>query len=152
MKTSLCLLLALSLITIACSSGSSSASTTTATVALTLDTLSGTVPVPVNGTLQSSSVFFTVAPVGGSVTVTLTSAVEVNPDGTTNPNVVMGVAVGTSSGNTCSLGTGNIPVLMQASANSTLSGNASGGAYCVQVSDVTNQVGPVNYTVAISHP
>jgi len=119
---------------------------------LTLDTLPGTVPAPVNGVRQAASVLFAVATPGGTVTVTLTSAVETHPDGTTNPNVVMGVAVGTPSGTTCTLGAGNVPALLQAGANSSLSGTAGSGAYCVQVSDVTNQQGPVAFTIVVSHP
>jgi hypothetical protein len=134
-----------------CSGGSNSSSTTTAPT-LTSDTLTGTVPAPIGGVRQAASVVFNVNAPGGSVAVTLTSAVQTNPDGTANPNVVMGVAVGTPAAGACSLGTGNIPALLQAGANSTLSGTAAAGLYCVQVSDVTNQLGPVAFTVVVQHP
>ena len=32
-----------------------------------------------------------------------------------------------------------------------INGTISAGSYCVQVSDVTNQLGPVAYAVALSH-
>ena len=51
---------------------------------------------------------------GGSVLVTLTSAVKSCPDGTPNPSEVMGVAAGTPSGASCTLAAGNVPFLMQA--------------------------------------
>jgi hypothetical protein len=47
---------------------------------------------------------------------------------------------------------GNVPILLQAGASSSISGTAAAGLYCVQVSDVTNQLGPVAFTVVISHP
>jgi hypothetical protein len=138
-------------ICVGCSGGSNSSSTTTSPT-LVSDTLPGTVPAPVAGVLQSASVIFNVNAPGGTVLVTLTSAVETNPDSSVNPNVVMGVAVGTPTAGTCSLGTGNVPVLLQAGANSSISGTAASGLYCVQVSDVTNQAGPVAFTVVVSHP
>jgi hypothetical protein len=101
---------------------------------------------------QAASVPFNVNAPGGTVVVTLTSAVQTNPDGTVNPNVVMGVAVGTPSAGACTLGAGNVPALFQAGANSSLSGTAASGVYCVQVSDVTNQLGPVAFTVVVQHP
>jgi len=133
-------------------SGNSSAASTTTTPTVVLDTLPGTVPAAVGGVRQSASVLFNVAAPGGTVVVTLTSAVETNPDGTTNPNVVMGVGVGTQTAGSCTLATGDVPVLMQAGANSSLSGTAAAGLFCVQVSDVTNQIGSVAFTVVVSHP
>jgi len=32
-----------------------------------------------------------------------------------------------------------------------LSGTIAAGSYCVQVSDITNQIGSVAYAVAVSH-
>jgi hypothetical protein len=142
--------LAFALIGVACNN-SSDTSTTTPTPPLTSETLTGTVNPPVNGVLQSASNPFTVT-AAGSVSVTLTSAVLTNPDGTTNPSVVVGVAVGTQSGSTCTLGSGNVPTSMQAGANATLSGTLAAGNYCVQVSDQTNQKGPVAYSVVVVHP
>src|SRR5262245_34834683 len=71
---------------VGCSGGSDSSSTTT-TPTLTADTLAGTVPAPIGGVRQAASVLFTVNAPGGTVGVTLTSAVQPNPDGSVNPNV-----------------------------------------------------------------
>lgn len=152
MKRMLALALALAVGGAACNNGSTASSTTTPSAVLVSETLTGSVPAAANGVLQAASVPFTVASPGGAVTITLTAAVQTNPDGTTNPAVVMGISVGTPSGTTCPLVAGAVPYLMQASASSTLSGNVSAGAYCVQVSDVTNQGGPVAFTLVISHP
>src|SRR5262245_50429509 len=132
--------------------GDSGNTTTTTTPTLSQETLSGTVPPPAAGVRQAASVPFNVASPGGTVQVTLTSAVESHPDGTTNPNVVMGIAVGSPSAGACALAAGNVPILLQSGANSAISGSAAAGVYCVQVSDVTNQLGPVAFTVVIQHP
>ena len=145
------LALALALSGLACNNGSDTSSTTTATPPLVSETLSGTVNAAVGGVPQSAFNPFTVS-AAGPASVTLTSAVLTNPDGTTNPSVVVGVAVGSLSGTTCNLGTGNNPQPLQASATSTLSGTLSAGSFCVQVSDVTIQKGPVAYTVVVMHP
>ena len=151
LNRSLALALLVTVICVGCGGGSSSSSTTT-TPTLVSDTLPGTVPAAIGGVRQAASVIFNVNAPGGTVVVTLTSAVETNLDGSVNPNVVMGVAVGTPAAGACSLGTGNIPALLQAGANSSLSGTAASGLYCVQVSDVTNQVGPVAFTLVVQHP
>jgi len=132
--------------------GNSGNTTSTTSPTLSQETLSGTVAPPVAGVRQAASVPFNVASPGGSVQVTLTSAVETHPDGTTNPNVVMGIAVGSPSAGGCTLAAGNVPILMQSGANSSISGTAAAGVYCVQVSDVTNQLGTVAFTVVIQHP
>jgi hypothetical protein len=151
-QTGLALALAVTIaISPACSGGSGNTSTTTSPT-LSQETLSGTVPPPVAGVRQAAFVPFNVGSPGGSVQVTLTSAVETHPDGTTNPNVVVGVAVGSPSGGSCALSAGNVPILLQSGANSAISGSAAAGVYCVQVSDVTNQLGPVAFTVVIQHP
>jgi hypothetical protein len=86
------------------------------------------------------------------VTVTLTSAVETFPNGTLNPDVVVGLAVGTPAGTTCTLPAGSTPALFQAGAMTSLSGALNAGAYCVQVSDQTVQQGPAAYTVLVASP
>jgi hypothetical protein len=86
------------------------------------------------------------------VTLTLTSAVETFPNGALNPDVVVGLAVGTPAGRTCSLPAGSTPALVQAGAMASLSGALNAGAYCVQVSDQTVQQGPAAYTVVIASP
>jgi hypothetical protein len=115
-------------------------------------TLNGTVPAAVKGVPQSTSSNFTVGPAGGMVSVTLTSALEAFPNGSLNPSVVMGLAVGKPSGSTCVLPAGAIPALTQATVTSPLSGPLNAGTYCVQVSDQTIQVGPVAYAVVVVSP
>src|SRR5262249_3144001 len=151
LNRSLALALLVTVICVGCS-GSSDTSSTATSPPLVSDTLPETVPAPVGAVRQPPPVISNGNTPGGTVAVTLTSAVETNPDGTVNPNVVMGVAVGTPAAGACSLGTGNVPALLQAGANSTISGTAASGLYCVQVSDVTNQLGPVAFTVVVQHP
>ena len=101
---------------------------------------------------QSVSGNFTVGQGGGLVTLTLTSAVETFPDGTLNHDVVVGLAVGTPTGTTCSLPAGSTPALFQAGAVASISGALNAGTYCVQVSDQTVQQGPAAYTVVVASP
>ncbi|MGC4085541.1 MAG: hypothetical protein QM736_26310 [Vicinamibacterales bacterium] len=146
-------ILGLALGAAACSGSTTSpttTSTTTSTATLVNEVVTGTVPVPVNGVLQASSSPFTIAASGGAIAVTLTSAVETMPDGTLLPTVTMGLGIGAWSNGTCTLLSGGFTTA-QASATAQLSGTINSGAYCVQVSDVTNQVGPVAYAVALSH-
>src|SRR5262249_24856910 len=126
LNRSLALALLVTVICVGCG-GDSGPSSTATTPTLLSDTRSGTVPAPIAGVRQAASVIFNVNAPGGSVAVTLTSAVQTNPDGSVNPNVVMGVAVGTPAAGACSLGTGNVPALLQAGANSTISGTAASG-------------------------
>ena len=136
---------------IACGNGSSSSTTpTTPSQTLGTDILVGTVPPPVNGVLQSDFKPFAVGQGGGQVSVTLTSAVETLPGGTLLTTVTMGLAVGTLSGTTCTI----FPPSVTAQGGSTaqLSGSLAAGSYCVQVSDVTSQLGPVAWAVAVIHP
>jgi hypothetical protein len=134
----------------ACNNGSDT-STTTPSPPVTSDTLSGTVPAAVNGVPQNSSNPFTVS-AAGTVSVTLTSAILTNSDGTTNPNVVVGISVGTWSAPTCTVSANNPPSALQAGAAATISGTLAAGSYCVQVSDVTVQKGPVTYALLVVHP
>jgi hypothetical protein len=142
--------LAIVLTTAACDSSSSTSPTTSPMT--TSSTLSGSVPAALNGVPQSVSSNFTVGQGGGMVTLTLTSAVETFPNGTLNPEVVVGLAVGTPAGTTCALPAGSTPALVQAGAMASLSGALNAGAYCVQVSDKTVQQGPAAYTVVIASP
>lgn len=138
----------------ACSGSSTSPTTTTSSTTTatnpTNDILTGTVGIPVNGTLQSSSNPFTVSLSGGTITITMTSAVETLPDNTLLSTVTMGLSVGTWANNTCTP-IANAFTVAQGGSTPHLSGTINAGAYCVTVSDVTNQVGPVNYAVAVSH-
>ena len=136
----------------ACSSGSSGSSSTTApTQTIGTDVVTGTVQPPVGGVLQSSFNPFTVGQGGGTVQVTLTCAIETLPDGSLLSTVTMGLGVGTVANNACTL-LPNALTTAQGGSSPQLSGSLNAGAYCVQVSDVTNQLGPVAYAVAVSHP
>jgi hypothetical protein len=137
--------------TMACSGSSDSSSSTAPSQTIATDVLTGTVAAPINGALQSASNNFIVGQGGGTVSVTLTSATETLPSGALLTNVTMGIAVGTSSITGC---TPMSNAFTTASPGSTpqLSGSLAAGTYCVIVSDVTNQFGPVAYAVAVSHP
>jgi len=143
--------LALPLAVAGCDNQSSTAATTSTTQTLATDVLLGSVPAPVNGVLQSGSNPFTVGQGGGTVSVTLTSAVETLPGGALLPTVVMGLGIGTPTGLTCTIISGG-STTAQGGSSPQLSGSLNAGSYCVQVSDVTSQVGPVAYAVAVSHP
>jgi hypothetical protein len=136
--------------TVACSSGSTTSPVTTAPSTTTV-TLQGTVPAAVNGVQQSDARNFSVGQGGGAVTITLTSAIETFPNGTLNPAVVMGLAVGSPNGTTCTLSAGTTPTLVQPGATG-LSGTLNAGAYCLQISDQTVQQGSVVYTIVIVAP
>jgi hypothetical protein len=138
------------LTTVACSSSSPSSPVTTAPSTTTI-TLSGIVPAAVNSVQQSDFKNFNVGQSGGTVSLTLTSAVETFPNGTLNTAVVMGLAVGAPGPGTCTLSAGQTPVLVQPGATG-LSGTLNAGAYCVQISDQTVQTGPVAYTIVIVAP
>jgi hypothetical protein len=134
-----------------CDNQSATAATTTSTATPVTDVLLGNVAAPINGVLQSGSNPFTVGQGGGTVSVTLTSAVETLPGGALLPTVVMGLAIGTPTGLTCTVIAGG-STTAQGGSSPQLSGALNAGSYCVQVSDVTSQVGPVAYAVAVSHP
>jgi len=135
---------------LACGGDSSSSTLPTTPTNAVSDTLVGTVGAPINSTLQTA--FNTFNSGAGTVSVTLTSAVESMPDGTKLANVVMGVGIGTPSGSSCALMSSNAFATAQPSSTVILSGTVAAGTYCVQMSDVTNQLGPVSYAVVVNHP
>lgn len=152
-RLSLAAVFGLALVATSCSGSSTSPSSTdTSTTSGTLvnEVVTGTVSVPVGGVLQTSANPFTITTSGGTLTVTLTSAVETMPDGSLLATVPMGLGIGSWASGTCTLLSGAFTTA-QASATAQLSGTIAAGAYCIQVSDVTNQVGPVAYAVALSH-
>ena len=128
-----------------CSSSPSSAVTTSPST--NTITVTGIVPAAVNGVQQSDFKNFNVGQSGGAVSLTLTSALETLPGGMVITGVVMGLAIGSPSGTTCTLAAGTVPVL-----SGQISGTAQPGPYCVVVSDQTVQQGPVAYTVVINTP
>ena len=133
-------------------SGSTTSPTagTTPSGTVTNEVLSGTVPPPGNGGLQTAANPFTVSVGNGNLSVTLTSAVETLPDGTLLPTVTMGLGLGSWSNGTCT-SQPNTFTTAQGGSVAQITGTISVGSYCVQVSDVTNQLGPVAYAVALSH-
>ena len=131
--------------------GSTSSTPTSPSQTISTDVLTGTVQPPVSGALQSAFNTFTVGQGGGTVSITLTSAVETLPGGTLLTTVTMGLGVGTPSGGACT-GIGNNFTTAQGGSAAQLSGALAAGSYCVQVSDVTNQLGPVAYALAVQHP
>jgi len=150
MKNLTLVALLLVLTTVACSSGSTTSPVTTAPSTTTF-TLTGVVPAAVNGVQQNDFKNFSVGQGGGAVSITLTSAVETFPNGTLNPAVVMGLAVGTPAAATCTLSANANITLVQPGASG-LSGTLNAGSYCVQISDATVQLGPVAYTIVIVAP
>jgi len=134
----------------ACSGSDSSSGLTTASAPTVTDTDTGTVPPPVGGVFQSDIKTFTTTQ-AGTVSVVLTSAIETLTGGTLLPTVVMGITIGTSAGGVCTPLSG-ASTTASAGSSTVLSGTLAAGAYCVAISDVTNQVGPVAYTLLISHP
>jgi hypothetical protein len=143
------------LTTIGCSSSSPSSAVTTAPSLNTI-TVTGTVPAAVNGIGQTDPVLhlFTVGQSGGTpgtVSFTLTSALETLPGGMVIPGVLMGIAIGAPTGPTCALSPGVSPTFIPVSATG-ISASVNPGSYCVQISDATNQQGPVNYTLVIMTP
>ena len=135
-----------------CSGNSTSPSALTSTPTVTNDVLSGTVPAPVGGVLQSAFNTFTVGQGGGSISVTLTSAIETIGAGSLLPTVTMGLAVGNASGQTCTP-IANTFTTAQAGSTPQITGTlGANGTYCVIVSDVTTQLGPVAYSAVVSHP
>jgi len=125
---------------------------TAATVNDVTTTISGTIPAAVNGIGQTVFNPFSVGQSGGSLSLTLTSAVETLPGGTLNPAVLVGLAVGNVIGGTCVLPVGTVPAILAAGASSGVSGTEPAGIYCVQLSDVTIQTGPVAYTIVYDGP
>jgi hypothetical protein len=143
--------LGIMLTTAACDNSSSTTSPTSSPDTNTI-TFSGTVPAAVNGAAQSVSQNFTVGQSGGTVTLTLTSALETLPGGTLNPAVILGLGIGTPSGTTCNVPAGTTSLL---SASATpLSGTLNAGPYCIQVTneDASPSSGPVTFTVVIVTP
>ena len=152
MRSALILTVALVLPLAGCDNQSSTAATTpTTTQTIATDVFAGTVAAAVGGVPQNDTKAFTVGQGGGAVSVTLTSAVETFPGGTLFPTVVMGLGIGTLSGTTCTLISGG-STTAQGGSSPQLSGSLNAGSYCVQVADVTVQVGPVAYAIAVSHP
>jgi hypothetical protein len=118
---------------------------------LITETLTGSVAPPVNGELQRTFQTFIVGQGGGQVTVTLTSAVQSLPDGTQQTNMFMGLGAGSVSGGQCVIPV-NAYVTTRPGTTPQLAGGLVAGTYCIQVSDITIQTGPVAFSVTVTHP
>jgi hypothetical protein len=151
MKPFILVALGIVLTTVACDNSSSTSPTTTGPTTTNYP-LSGIAPAAVNGVAQPASNNFTVGQTGGTVSVTLTSAVETLVGGTLNPNVQMGIAVGSPSGTVCVVPAGNPPNV--GPAGQSISGTLNPGPYCVQVTneDTSSLSGPVAYSLLVVSP
>jgi len=114
------------------------------------EVLTGTVDPPVEGVAQGVTRTFVVGQGGGEVTVTLTSAVETLPNGSTQANVTMGLGVGTLVDSLCVVPASAF-LQTQPGTSPHLAGTLEEGTYCVRVSDVTTQTGPVAFSVTVTH-
>ncbi len=131
-------MLALILVVAASACGSSGTSSTTAPTVTITDPFSGTVAV-------GSSDFHTFsASQSGQVAVTLTAA---GPPAT----IVMGLAIGTPNGTTCTPLAG-ASISTAAGSSPQLNGEVSGGTLCVVVYDVGNETAPIAYSLTVAHP
>ena len=115
------------------------------------DVLTGTVVAPISGQLQRTFKTFTVGQGGGDVTVTLTSAVQTLPAGTQQANVLMGLGQGTVIGSVCAVAI-TAYATVRPGTSPHLGGRLPAGTYCIDVSDVTTQTGPVAFAVTVTHP
>lgn len=120
------------------------------TATLVNDVFTGTVGIPVNGVMQSAVHPFTITTGNTPILVTLTSAVETFADGTVLPTVTMVLSIGNYANSTCTPISG-ATVNAQGSASAQLGGTIGAGSFCVQVADITNQLGPVQYAVTVQH-
>jgi 1,6-anhydro-N-acetylmuramate kinase len=120
--------------------------------ALITEVLTGTVAAPVTGVFQNTIKTYSVGQGGGQVTVTLTSAVQTLPDGSVQPTVPLGVGAGTVTAGGICLVAANSYVAATPGAGPHLSGSLAAGTYCIQVSGLTGQVGPVAFSITVTHP
>ena len=121
--------------------------------AIVTEVLTGTVAAAVNGVFQNTIKTYTVVGQGGGpVTSTLTSAVQARPDGTQQPNMPMGVGAGTVTAGGVCIVAATAYVATIPGAGPHLSGSLAQGTYCIQVSDVSGQVGPVAFSITVTHP
>ena|SRR5687767_9051548 len=114
------------------------------------EVLTGTVAPPVDAVRQVAFKTYTVGQGGGPVEITLSSAVLTRPDGSVQATVQMGLGAGTPVNGACVVPAGAY-VVATPGTTPHLVGNLPAGTYCVQVSDVTNQVGPVTFSVTVTH-
>lgn len=135
----------------ACGSSPTSASDVTpALTTLLSEMFTGTVGAPVGGALQTAAHPFTVSTGNTPIAVTMTSAIETFADGSVLPSVTMALSIGAYANNVCTP-IANATVNAQAGATAQLVGTITAGTFCVQIADVTNQLGPVQYAITVQH-
>lgn len=115
------------------------------------EVLTGTLPAPVNDVFQSTFRTYTVGQGGGPVTVTLTSAVQTNPNGSLQTNMIVGLGAGSVAGGACVV-PANSYVATPPGTSPQLSGSLAEGTYCIRVSGVTGQAGSVAFSITLTHP
>ena len=114
------------------------------------EVLTGTVAPQVGGVFQRTFKTYVVGQGGGPVTVTLTSAVQTRPDGTVQNSVTMGLGAGTVLNGVCVIAA-TAYLTTPPGTSPQLVGSLAPGTYCVEVSDVTGQTGPVAFSVTVTH-
>lgn len=129
--------------------GSSPASPTSSTATANSYALTGVLPAAVNGVPQSQPQAFFLSQ-GATVLLRLTSASEAMLDGTTLSTVAVGLGLGTVTNGVCTVLPG-AAITASSSADVQLTWAMPPGTDCVQVSDVTVQQGPVNYTITLNY-
>ena len=90
---------------------------------------------------------FTITANNQALAVTLTSA---GPPSTIFMGLGVGTPGGTPVGSSCSLLSGGSTVT-PAGTTPQLSGTIAAGSYCLVVSDVGNQTGPITYAATVTH-
>ena len=65
--------------------------------------------------------------------------------------ITMGIGIGTTGSGSCAL-IPNASAVTPAGSSVQVSGILSPGTFCVLVSDVGNQTGPVAWTATVTHP
>lgn len=129
--------------------GSSATSPTSTATTTNSYTLTGSLPAAVNGVPQIRSQAFLLSQ-GASVMLRLTSAAETMLDGTTLSTAVVGLGLGTVTNGVCTVLPG-AAITASYSADVQLTWAMPQGTDCVQVSDVTTQQGPINYTITLTY-
>lgn len=102
-----------------------------------------------NGVPQSFSSAF-LLPSAGTVTVTLTSAVETMLDGSALSTVTVGVGLGTMTNGVCAVTPGAY-ITTASGTSAQMAWAMPAGTDCVQVSDVTVQEGAVAYAITLTY-
>jgi len=141
-------LMALALTGASC--GSNSTTTPTAPAATVTTTLNGNIPAPVSGAAAPVAVVTFSSAAAGTGLVTLSSAIETLSNGTPNSAVVVGISLGTPSGDNCVLPAGTTPTLISAGATQYQATYVAGmNCFALTSGDQSVQAGPVAFTLVV---